>query len=793
MADVDVAREIIDAPADDEVGKAYLRYSMSVVYSRAIPSIDGLKPVQRRILYGMFQQGWTHDKPYVKVSRAGGEVMGVYHPHGNTSIEDAIVKLGQSFYLNTPLIDGYGNFGDITGSEAAAARYIECRLSKAAQFVLREMREDVVDMRPNYDGTGEEPVLLPIMFPTLLVNGNFGIGVGFSAKIAPHNPTEVIDGTKFLLKNPDATLKQVMKYIPGPDFPTGAELIGMEAIQQAYETGNGLFRIRSKVEIIPQARGRNELVFTELPYGVSTELVVETIKKKLAEGRLQGVADAEDFTDKDHGLRLVITTKPGSNAQAVLAELYKETKLEDSFSINNTVLVEGSPKSVGLIEMLQIFLAYRQQIVVRRSTNRRQKRLDRLHLQEGLLKSLANIDEVIRIVRTSADAAAARTGLMKKFKLDEIQADYILEIPLRRLTKYDSIQLDEEIKRLREEIKDLTEIIDSPERRQQVILDELDEVRKVIAAPRRSKLIGGTLAEHMAEAKEAVAAASVPVADTATNVVLYADGTLSQQPDASAIKALKARGKVNPVIASVTASTGGRVLLVTNKGRGYKVDVLHLTENPAAASTLTSLSRGEKVLAIAPLGEELGAAIFFATASGTVKLTNPDYPLRSDDFDLISADANDEIISARWVSNLEGGELVFVSSDASLLRVDASKVRPQGRTGGGVAGMSLASGAKVLAAAFVQAEEKDAAQVVNYTGQSMKVTPLNVYPVKGRATGGVRSIAFLKGETELKFSAIGVNPIVIGSDGKQVTLPPVNPKRDGSGLKTLEEPAASGW
>lgn len=785
--------KIIEVSAPMELASSFLEYSMSVVFSRAIPSIDGFKPVQRRIIYGMGEAGWTHDKNFVKVSRVAGQVMGLYHPHGDSSISDALVKLAQPFYSKVPFIDPFGNFGDVTGSSAAASRYIESKLSKAAEFVLRDINEDGVDMKPNYDGTLEEPMLLPVMFPVLLVNGNFGIGVGFSNKIPSHNLAEVVEGTKLLLRKPGASLDEVMKCIPGPDFPTGAEIVGMDAVRQAYETGQGVIRIRAKSEIRQLPRGRHEIVFTEIPYGVKTETVIERIKVAIGEGKLVGLADAKDLTGKAHPLRLVVETKAGVNPRVLLAELLSVTPLEDSFGINSTVLVDGEPRTVGLIEMLQLFIDFRKEVVRRRSAFRRAKRLDRLHILDGMLRVLANIDAVIRIVRGAEDVSVARVGLMGEFGLDEVQADYVLAIALRRLTKFDVLQVEAERERLVAEVAELDEILGSEDVLRRVILRELDEVKRVLGEPRRSVLVGGSLAEHVEESRSVVleAAAGSAVEDGPCLVSLLASGRVVRSVEPLSVGG---RGKLDPVVDVVDSSVQGSVVLVTNFGVGHRVQCAHVSvgSKVGAKDLGITLRRGERFVAIARSEAREGeAGLALGTRFGVVKVSVTDFPARSDEFPVIALEKGDEVVGGRWLVNAGESDFVFVSSDSSLLRFEASKVRPQGSKGGGVAGVKLAAGAHVVGFGVVIGAERDSASFVTFTGSSIKQSLLSLVPYKGRATGGVRSHAFRKGEDHLEFAAVSNDLVVVDDAGRAVDLPEFV-KRDASGSVTSAVPVAWG-
>ncbi len=485
---------VLDNPLTTEVEDSYLEYAYSVIHSRALPDArDGLKPVHRRILWSMSEQGHRPDRAYVKSARVVGDVMGKYHPHGDVAIYDALVRLAQDFSLNVPLIDGHGNFGS-PDDGPAAARYTEARMSREAMLLVGELGEGTVDFKPTYDGSDVEPKVLPAAFPNLLVNGTSGIAVGMATNMIPHNLGEVVAAARHLITAPDADLDEIMRFVPGPDLPTGGQLLGLDEVRRAYETGRGVVRMRARAQTGPLegGRGRQAITVTELPYGVGTEKIIEAITdevkgKLIASGpkrgqrqaaRLQGIADVKDLTDREHGTRLVIECKVGVNPQALLADLYRLTPLESSFGINNLVLVDGQPQTLGLKALLEVFVQHRYEVVTRRTTFRRTKRQDRLHLVDGLLIALIDIDRVVAIIRGSDDAAAAKAALMAEFSLSDIQATYILDTPLRRLTRFDRIELETEQERLRAEIAELTRILDNEDVLKQVVSDELAEVAR---------------------------------------------------------------------------------------------------------------------------------------------------------------------------------------------------------------------------------------------------------------------------------------------------------------------------
>ena len=795
-----VANEVIQIPLEQEVEESFLSYAYYSIQDRAIPDArDGLKPVQRRILYTMYLDGNSPDKKHVKSAKIVGSVMGRLHPHGDSAIYDALVRMAQPFSLNIPMVDGRGNFGDRPGAGAAAARYTESRMTTEAVLTTGELKEKPVDYVPNFDQTLDQPVVLPVQFPYLLVNGVSGIAVGYATNIAPHNPGEVLDAARWLLTHPTADLDKLMEYVPGPDFPTGGVVIGKDGIREMYETGRGKFTIRAPYRVEDVGRGKKALVFYELPYSVDSERILDKLKDNVKNGNIPGVADAADLTDRRNGIRLVVETKAGFNVNVVAEALYKYTDLEVTFGANHNALVEEAPRTLGLKEMLEVFLDHRKEVVLRRSAARRQKREERLHLIEGLLRVLLDLDAAIAIIRGSADTAQARDKLMRKFKLDETQANYILDLQLRRLTKYDQHELKEEQKRLTAEAGALNRIITDEKALRDQVGKELEEVRKQIDRPRRSELKDVSLVEHVESVKTQLAAGDAEMVDTSCVVGVYSDGSVirSSVSTASDLKS-SGRGKVNPVIGAVPARTRGKVVLVTNKGRGLRVETLHLMEDKimAGSSLGLGLAKDEKIIAVAPSPDENqdgGLGVFFATRKGTVKITSPDYPVRSDEFDLIGLENGDEIVAANWVDkNIAGGVVALLASDSSLLVFGLDKIRPQGRTGAGVVGMKLGEGSEILHGVALTAEEKENAVVISSTGLSVKNTPLRLYPLKGRATGGVRAQAFLKNETRLEKGFIGVNLVAVDSSGKKIVLPAVNMKRDGSGTKTGDQPVVFG-
>jgi DNA gyrase subunit A len=799
------AEQIVDIDVAEEMRGSFLEYAYSVIYSRALPDArDGLKPVHRRILFQMAAMGLRPDRPHVKCARVVGDVMGKLHPHGDTAIYDALVRMAQPFSMRVPLVDGHGNFGSLGGDDPPAAyRYTECRLENAAELMTDGLNEEVVDFGPNYDGQEQEPSVLPAAFPNLLVNGAAGIAVGMATNMAPHNLVEVIAAARHLIKKPTASLDDLMRFVPGPDLPTGGKIVGLDGVREAYETGRGVFRIRATAKVTDVRPRKRGIVVTELPYSVGPEKVIGKIKDLVQSRKLQGIADVRDLTDREHGLQLVIEVRNGFNAEAILDQLYKLTPMEDTFGVNNVALVDGQPLTLGLKELLEVYVDHRFDVVRRRSSYRRRRREEQLHLVQGRLIAILNIDEIIAVIRSSDDTAAARTRLREIFDLSEIQANDILELPLRRLTKFSRLELEKESDVLTREISELSAILDSDELLRTVVSDELAEVAKKFGTPRRTVLLESA----------GVPATAVPleVTDDPCVVLLSATGLLARtQLDDSASPAAApatARSRHDVIASRVTSTARGEVGVVTALGRMIRLSVLELPALPptAGAPTLAGgapvsefldLEKGEKVLALATLptasagvGPSSSAGIALGTASGVVKRVLADYPSNKDSFELIGLKDRDRVVGA---VELTAGdeELVFITSDAQLLRFEASGVRPQGRAAGGMAGVRLTAGAHVV---FFGAVSADAdAVVVTVAGSSAalpgtdagtaKVVPYSEYPPKGRATGGVRCHRFLRGEDTLLVGWAGLAPArATASSGVAVELPDANGRRDGSG------------
>lgn len=791
---------IIDTDITDEMSSSYIEYAYSVIYSRAIPDArDGLKPVQRRTLFTMDDMGLRSDRGHVKSARVVGEVMGRLHPHGDGAIYDALVRLVQPWALRLPLVDGHGNFGS-PDDPPAAMRYTECRMDLPAEAMTASIDEETVDFRPNYDGRELEPVVLPASFPNLLVNGASGIAVGMATNIAPHNLVEVVQALRHLVDHPAADLDDLMKFIPGPDLPTGGKIVGLDGVRDAYATGNGSFRMRATTRVENVTPRRKGIVVTELPYNVGTEKVVEAIKKLVQAKKLQGISDIKNLTDRHKGLHLVIEVKNGIVPEVLLEQLYRLTPMESSFSINAVALVDGQPRTLGLREMLEVFLAHRYEVVRRRSEFRRRRAADRLHLVEGLLVAILDIDEVIQLIRSSDNRGDARARLITVFDLSEPQADFILDRTLGSLTKFSRIELEKEADELRATIERLEEILGDDAVLRAVVSDELDEVAQRFGTPRRTVLLASA-------GQTVTAAAPLEVADDPCWVLLSATGLLARTSDDEPLGEVGRRSKHDVVAAAVRATARGEVGLVTSDGQVHRLSVLDIPALPptAQAPSLQGgiplrelLSTSARALTLMSLGDD-GPGIALATRSGVVKRVRPDHVLSRDAWDVVNLADGDVVVGAAPLATGEE-ELVFVTSDAQLLRFNASAVRPQGRGGGGVAGVKLAAGAHVVA--FGVVADVETAHVLTIAGSSdalpgtqagaAKVTPLSAYPAKGRATGGVRCQRLLRGEDALILAWAGDGlPVACATSGAAVDLPDVDPRRDGSGVPVAQPVAGA--
>ena len=792
---------IEDVDVTTEMQGSFLEYAYSVIYSRALPDArDGLKPVQRRILYQMSEMGLRPDRGHVKSSRVVGEVMGKLHPHGDASIYDAMVRLTQDFVLRVPLIDGHGNFGTLDDGPAAP-RYTEARLHATALALTENLDEDVVDFIPNYDNQFTQPEVLSAAFPNLLVNGASGIAVGMATNMAPHNLIEVVAAARYLLENPAASLDDLMAFVPGPDLPTGGTIVGLDGIKDAYATGRGAFKTRARVSVEPITARKMGLVVTELPFLVGTERVIEKIKDGVTSKKISGISDVTDLTDRKHGMRLVIGIKTGFSPDAVLEQLYRLTPLEDSFSINNVALVDGGPRTLGLKELLQVYLNHRLSVIRRRSLFRLARRKERLHLVEGLLVAIVDIDEVIQVIRQSDDSEKARARLIDVFDLSLIQAEHILELRLRRLTRFSLIELETEAGKLRTEIAHLEQLLADPARIAQLASDELEEVAQRFGTPRRT-LLTEARASIATTAASRRNAAILEIADAPCEVILSTTGRairVDVAPDGGdepmAGKPARRRSTHDAIRSRLITTSRTEIGAVTNLGRLIRFTAVDLPSVPsnsiqlAAGTKITdylAISGKETVVGVVSLDSQTPIAL--GTLQGVVKRVIPgSWPLRPD-VEIIALKPGDQIVGVAHSGDED--ELVFVTSDAQLLRFGSALVRPQGVAAGGMAGINLSAAASVIffgtvnptLDAVVATVSSSTATIAGADPGRAKVSSMDEFPAKGRATAGVRAHSFLKGEDSLLIAWAGSAPaLAVGTDGSVRHLPAAGAKRDASG------------
>ncbi|MGV9769159.1 DNA gyrase/topoisomerase IV subunit A [Microbacterium sp. NPDC003461] len=797
-----VEERIEDIDLETEMQGSYLEYAYSVIYSRALPDArDGLKPVQRRILYQMAEMGLRPDRGHVKSARVVGEVMGKLHPHGDTAIYDALVRLAQDFAMRVPLVDGHGNFGSLDDGPAAA-RYTEARLASPALALTADLDEDVVDFVPNYDGQFQQPDVLPAAYPNLLVNGASGIAVGMATNMAPHNLIEVVNAAIHLLENPEATTAELMEFVPGPDFPSGGVVMGLDGVRDAYETGRGAIKVRAKASIEPIGPRRTGIVITELPYMVGPERVIEKMKDAVQSKKLQGVADVQDLTDRHHGLRLVISVKTGFDPAAVLELLYRLTPLEDSFNFNNVALVGGQPRTLGLKELLRVYIDHRLQVVTRRSRFRLARRQERLHLVRGLLVAILDIDEVIQVIRSSDTSEQARTRLCQVFDLDEVQAEYILELRLRRLTKFSRIELEQERDALLAEIAQLEELLGSDVLLRRKVAEELEATAEKLGTPRRTLLMNA----KPAAPRSSKAAPDLQIADGPTLVALSTTGRAVRLDlaDGQQLTAPARRSKHDAVLATAAGTIRGELGALTSRGRVMRFSPIDIPSVPTNSIQLGGgvklrdyiglVDKSEQIVSILALDSDTPVAL--GTAQGVVKRIVPSALAPKPEVEVIGLKPGDAVVGAGVAP--DEAELVFVTQDAQLLRFAASSVRPQGAAAGGMAGIKLGAGSSVV---FFGAVTGDDSVVVTVSGSDAilagtdpgraKITDFSEFPAKGRATGGVRAHAFLKGEDRLTLAWVGPDPaLAVDAQGSARKLPETLARRDASG-QPLEAVVAS--
>jgi len=728
-----------------EMQRSFLDYAMSVIVSRALPDVrDGLKPVHRRVLYAMYDSGYRPDRGYVKCSRVVGDVMGNYHPHGDSAIYDTLVRLAQPWSMRAPLIDGQGNFGSPGNDPAAAMRYTEARLTPLAMEMLRDIDEETVDFKPNYDGRSQEPVVLPSRIPNLLVNGGGGIAVGMATNLPPHNLREVSAGVTWALDNPDASseelLEELMRVIPGPDFPTKALIVGRDGIEDAYRTGRGSIRMRAVVTVEEDSRGRTILVVTELPYQVNPDNLVENIATLARDGKVAGIADINDESSDRIGMRIVVTLKRDAVAKVVLNNVYKHTQLQTTFGVTMLAIVDGVPRTLRLDQVVTYYVEHQVEVIVRRTQYRLRKAEERAHILRGYLKALDALDAVIALIRNSASADDARTGLMELLTIDEIQAVAILDLQLRRLAALERLKIQQEADEIESKIADFNDILARPGRQRQIIRDELSEIVDKYGDDRRTRLIpydGDMSMEDLIAAEDVVVTITESGYAKRTKTDLYR----AQRRGGKGVQG--AALKTDDIVGHFfVCSTHDWILFFTNKGRVYRAKTYELPEANRNArgqhvANLLAFQPDEQIAEVMTIKNyDVAPYLVLATKSGLVKKTKlTDFDSnRSGGIVAINLREDDELIDAALISAED--DLLLVSKRAQSIRfkADDETLRPMGRATSGVIGMRFTDGDELLA---MEVLSEGMEILVATDGGFAKRTAVDEYPVQGRGGKGV--------------------------------------------------------
>ncbi len=750
---------VVEVDAVKEMKTSFIAYAMAVNVSRAIPDVrDGLKPVHRRILYAMNELGLTSDKPYRKCAIIVGDVLGKYHPHGDSSVYDALVRLAQDFSIRCTLVDGHGNFGSVDGDPAAAYRYTEARLSKIADEMIRGIDKKTVDFYPNFDDTREQPVVLPSRYPNLLVNGSDGIAVGMATSIPPHNLGEVIDGTIALLENPELDIDALMDIIPAPDYPTGAYIMGGGGIKKAYRTGRGNFIIRARAEIEENSNGKSRITITEIPYQVNKAKLIENMADLVKQKRIEGISDIHELSDKE-GMRIVVEVKKDANPQVVLNMLYKHTQLQISHSMIMLALVDGTPKILNLKEMLEEYVKHQKSVITRRTQFDLDKALEREHILLGLVKALTNIDEVIETIKKSQDRQSAIENLCSKFELSEKQSVAILEMRLQRLTALEVEKIQEELAELEKLITDLRDILANPQRVVEIIKTELIEIKNKYNEPRRSEI---TYDYSDIDIEDLIEVEDVILSITHNGYIkrMPVDEYKAQRRGGVGVSAHKTKEE-DFVENVMTTSTHDNILFFSNKGKVYRTKGYQIPEASKGAKgraiiNLLNLEPGEVINAYVPVPKESQGFLMMATKQGLIKKTTLDEFVRINSNGkkaITFASEDDELISVQLTRGDE--QIIMASSGGKCIRFAEEDVRATGRTSMGVKSIRLDKGEVVVDMAIV----KEECEVLTITENGYgKRTDLEEYRVQGRAGSGIK-VGVLNDKTGNVVNLKLVNPL----------------------------------
>ena len=737
---MDDKNKVIQLDIASDMKESFLDYSMSVIVARALPDVrDGLKPVHRRIIYGMNEQGMYSDKPYKKSARIVGDVMGKYHPHGDSSIYDAMVRMAQDFSYRYPLVQGHGNFGSMDGDGAAAMRYTEARMSKMAMEIVRDLQKDTVDFQDNYDGEEKEPSVMPAKFPNLIVNGSMGIAVGMATNIPPHNLSETIDATLAIIKNPEITIMELMEnHIFGPDFPTGGIILGRSGIKQAFETGRGSIVTRSKVNIEEKANGKTVLIFNEIPYQVNKASMIKKIADLVRDKAIEGITELRDESNRD-GVRIVLELRKDVQADVILNQLYRLTPLQSSFGVNFLALVDGAPKQLGIKEALEHYINHQIEVIERRTRFDLKKAEERAHILEGLRIALDHIDEIITLIRNSKDDETAKSGLMENFDLFEIQAKAILEMQLRRLTGLQREKIENEYNELIALIADLKDILEKPERVRQIICDELTEIKEKYGDERKTEISDIELG---IEDEDLIPVEDIVITMTATGYIkrIPIDTYRTQNRGGRGVKGMS-MNEDDIIDILITMSTHDHLLLFTNTGRvyrmkGYKIPSGSRTSKGIPIVNLLQLQEGEYIKSLVPVDGNDAKFLFFITKKGIVKRVSVDEfkLIRQSGKIAITLREEDEIVDVK--ATFGDTEIIIAGSNGKAVRFDENQVRPMGRSASGVKGFN-SDGYEVVGVATNKEGEYLLSVSENGYGKRSEIED---YRLTSRGTKGVKTI-----------------------------------------------------
>lgn len=755
----------------------FLPYAWSFTLERALVDVTGLKPVQRRIVYSMFKDGLSPAASRSKVATLGGRVL-AYHPHGDTSVVDALKNLARDHIFRVPLIDGKGDFG-APGTPGAAGRYISARLNKAAWLNVEEIAENAVHMAPNYDGSDVEPVQIPVKWPVSVINGGSGIAVGYASNMPSHNPTEIMKACKAILKNPDITHKDIRKIVLGPDFNMGGLITSHDGINEYLETGSGSFKLRGKYNITTGARSKSRIEFYEIPAGTFPEKIIKEIQAKSDVGQFKEVASYKDLSDLKHPIRVIVETKPSVNPQKVIQDLFKFTSLESNFPVNITTIVDNTPQQSSMKDLLLDFIGFRKVCISNKSKFNLGKRVDRLHLMDGLMKVLLDIDKAISIIRGSNTTPEANESLQKHFKIDKLQADYVLSLQLRRLTKMDKAELIDEKKQLDEEIAYLEALINDPEVQKEHLMKEFDATLKVIGDERKTEINGVSADEFLETEKSLVKELKNVEKNLPCFVTRFADGSLLKSSEEFRYMQGQKKYVNTPIIEQIKMRTHDFLVIVDSKGIGHKVPLSYLVDGnvSTAKDAGLTLDKGVTVVGIAkyePMKSDIGLAL--GTKSGAVKISKIEFP-KSDEFPVITLEDGDEVVDSRWLGrSLTGSNFVFVTKMGNVLVFDPSSVRPAGHKAGGVRGIKLkGENDDAIHFGWVESQDLTDTMLVTYSGKTLKSTLISEIPPKNKGGMGVATQIFKSGETELKRAFVGLNvaSCVERSTHNAIAVPPV--------------------